>query len=93
MKKKVITPVLIDITGIIKKHNCEILHEIDQRHKLQNSLTEIDSINMPVSVKETKSIIEPKRNISLIDFTNLGKNEILSLKKYTVDKIKINHVG
>lgn len=40
-EKKVITPVLIDITGIIKKHNCGILHEIVQsleRHKLQNSL-------------------------------------------------------
>lgn len=83
MEKKVITAVLIDITGIIKKHNCEILHEIVQslkRHKLQNSLMEMHSINMPVSVKEMKSIIEPQRNISLIDFTKLGTNGIPALK-------------
>lgn len=41
---------------------------------------EMDRINMPVSVKEMKSMIEPKRNISLIDFTKLGKNGIPVLK-------------
>lgn len=83
MEKKVFTAVLVNITGIIKKHNCGILHEIVQslkRHKLQNSLMEMDRINMPVSVKEIKSMIEPKRNISLIDFTKLGKNGIPVLK-------------
>lgn len=63
MEKKVFTAVLVNITGIIKKHNCGILHEIVQslkRHKLQNSLMEMDHINMPVSVKEMKSMIDPK---------------------------------